>query len=205
MLGRRLIARLVPLLCPARPLHPSVLPAFRTSYTPHRSTSSSSRTPTPKISRPKASSTAIAMGEFSDDDDDFASFDLDSAVSAAASKRPSVGNPYGGKAPAFRDTNLGVGPSANDDNDDRKQPAGAGGGGGSAAKRLKTDESSLSAALPDDDEGDIPESFKEAMAGTLMSHFGHGTFRPGQLSVLHALLGQGASGGRDACVFWATG
>ena len=76
----------------------------------------------------------------------------------------------------------------------------------SAAKRLKTDESSISAALPDgDDEGDIPESFKEAMAGTLMSHFGHGTFRPGQLSVLHALLGQGASGGRDACVFWATG
>ncbi|EJK67705.1 hypothetical protein THAOC_11228, partial [Thalassiosira oceanica] len=49
------------------------------------------------------------MGEFSDDDDDFASFDLDSAVSAA--RRQSAGNPYakagGGPAPAFRDPEPG--------------------------------------------------------------------------------------------------
>ena len=146
------------------------------------------------------------MGEFSDDDDDFASFDLDSAVSAA--RRSSAGGPCGtdggGTAPAFRDPNhpnLGGGPSANDG---RKPPADAV-AGGSAPKRPRTD-GHPGPAADDDAEGGIPVPFRQEMEGTLMAHFGHGTFRPGQLSVLHSLLGQGAGrDGRDACVFWATG
>ncbi|EJK53310.1 hypothetical protein THAOC_27276, partial [Thalassiosira oceanica] len=47
---------------------------------------------------------------------------------------------------------------------------------------------------PEGEEGDIPASFRGEMERSLAAHFGHGTFRPGQLAVLHALLGGGAGG-----------
>lgn len=213
-----LIARLAPLLCLARPRpHPALpLPAFRSSRkpwpTPIRASTSKILPRPPRAPRATAGGT---MGEFSDDDDDFASFDLDSAVSAA--RRTSAGNnPYGkaaggGPAPAFRDPNLGGGPSANDDGG-RNPRAHGGGNGGGSAKRLKTDGPSAPppsapspAGAPEGEEGDIPASFRGEMERSLAAHFGHGTFRPGQLAVLHALLGGGDGGGRDACVFWATG
>ena len=53
----------------------------------------------------------------------------------------------------------------------------------------------------------IPDQFKVAMTNTLQYHFGHSAFRPGQLTVLHSRLGddETSRGGKDTCVFWATG
>ena len=56
----------------------------------------------------------------------------------------------------------------------------------------------------------IPDQFKTEMRNALETHFGHSTFRPGQLEVLHSILGGndivgGSGGGKDTCVFWATG
>ena len=64
----------------------------------------------------------------------------------------------------------------------------------------------------------IPEQFKDAMTDAMQKHFGHSMFRPGQLAVLHSLLGgrgkydgtiastsQKHGVGKDTCVFWATG
>ena len=48
------------------------------------------------------------------------------------------------------------------------------------------------------------------MTNALETHFGHSTFRLGHLEVLHSILGGnniigGSGGGKDTCVFWATG
>lgn len=52
----------------------------------------------------------------------------------------------------------------------------------------------------DDDDDDVPSHFRIETTDALIAHFGHSTFRPGQLVVLHS-----AMSGRDTCVFWATG
>ena len=94
-----------------------------------------------------------------------------------------------------------------------------------SSKRFKTaeedkidsnyEEKREGADMPADEPASIivPDQFKTEMRNALETHFGHSTFRPGQLEVLHSILGgdnniigaSGSGGGKDTCVFWATG
>jgi len=53
----------------------------------------------------------------------------------------------------------------------------------------------------DNDDDNVPTQFKSQLTHALVTHFGHSTFRTGQLSVLHSIMIKR----RDTCVFWATG
>ena len=157
------------------------------------------------------------MGEFSDDDDDFNNFDLASAVASAKQQpyQPPPSQQQTGATPSFRNANISHEPSAMQVD------------GGSATKRsstnpyntttpgsnkkLKSTEStndpnsdSPSNNLNNDNDEPItiPQNFKTSMTSTLSNHFGLSTFRSGQLNVLYSLLD---GGGKDTCVFWATG
>ena len=147
------------------------------------------------------------MGEFSDDDDaDFANFDLNAAVSSALS---SSGNTKPFKHVASS--------SVDKDNDGsvNKRP-----------KRMMAEDhhGALEWQQPpqqkevdvSDNEMIIPEQFKDAMTNAMQVHFGHSMFRSGQLTVLYSILKGdtvttihpkqgGGGGGKDTCVFWATG
>jgi hypothetical protein len=46
----------------------------------------------------------------------------------------------------------------------------------------------------------IPSSIQKALTKTLNKHFGHASFRAGQLSIIHSLLRK-----QDSAVFWSTG
>jgi len=46
----------------------------------------------------------------------------------------------------------------------------------------------------------IPSSLQKALTETLSKHFGHASFRAGQLSIIHSLLQK-----QDSAVFWSTG
>lgn len=131
------------------------------------------------------------MGEFSDDDD-FADFDLDAAVASAKSQ------------PYFRNTNVDDkkieggatmkrSPPMDDNNSSTK--------GNKKFKTAEGEDDDDAALLLIKEEENIPAQFQLDMEKTLQTHFGHGNFRPGQLTVLHSLL----MGGNDTCVFWATG
>jgi len=160
------------------------------------------------------------MGEFSDDDnDDFNNFDLGAAVASAKQQSYQPPQQQTGATPSFRNTNISHEPSAMQVD------------GGSATKRsstnpyntttpgsnkkLKSTEpfaNSNSNSKPSsppsnlDNDNDepitIPETFKSSMVQTLTNQFGLSTFRSGQLNVLYSLLD---GGGKDTCVFWATG
>jgi ATP-dependent DNA helicase RecQ/Werner syndrome ATP-dependent helicase len=51
------------------------------------------------------------------------------------------------------------------------------------------------------DTNDIPHDFEQSLTRTLLKNFGHASYRPGQLAILHSLLVEK----RDAAVFWSTG
>jgi len=160
------------------------------------------------------------MGEFSDDDDDFNNFDLGAAIASAKQQpayQPPPSQQQTGVTPSFRNTNISHEPSINMQVD-----------GGSATKRSSTNpyntttpgsNKKLKSTEPstnnttnsdspsnnlnnDNDEPIIPETFKSSMVQTLTNQFGLSTFRSGQLNVLYSLLD---GGGKDTCVFWATG
>lgn len=161
------------------------------------------------------------MGEFSDDDD-FANFDLDAAVASASSARKNAPPPPLRSSPTSAQNshpNIAAGGSST-----KRPPSGGGlvdltqshndynNGNSSSSKKLKTAEvgdndSEAQALLLANELTAIPDRFKNDMTNTLQHHFGHSTFRPGQLTVLHSLLGDGSgmNGGKDTCVFWATG
>mmetsp|Transcript_8488 Transcript_8488/g.18994 ORF Transcript_8488/g.18994 Transcript_8488/m.18994 type:complete len:1008 (-) Transcript_8488:186-3209(-) len=125
------------------------------------------------------------MGEFSDDED-FANFDLDSAIASAKTNQSSLTQNSQAKRPPSETTLL--------DHDE------------DGNKKLKTAQGDEEQAIMLANElTTIPDEFKTDMTNTLQHHFGHSTFRPGQLTVLHSLLGHGVDGGKDTCVFWATG
>jgi hypothetical protein len=170
------------------------------------------------------------MEEFSDDDDDFANFDMNAAIHAHAqastSSLPlplSSSSSSGAVAAAAEKHNplkhASSSPSYNDDNN--KRP-----------KMIMTTEDENVPPIDSNNDNDImmniPELFKNAMTNAMQIHFGHCTFRPGQLAVLYSLLGEkvpmsssttngtyktnwkqgdvgGGGGGKDTCVFWATG
>ncbi|KAL7539535.1 hypothetical protein ACHAXR_009382, partial [Thalassiosira sp. AJA248-18] len=157
------------------------------------------------------------MGEFSDDDDDFASFDLDAAMASAntyhentkQNNQPSPSSaqnshPNMASASPTKTTTTAAGqtkrpPSFSPNNVDNYN-----------SKKLKTaeggDNDDAAALMLANELSTIPDQFKSAMTNTLQHHFGLSTFRPGQLTVLHSLLGDGMNGGgKDTCVFWATG
>jgi len=135
------------------------------------------------------------MGEFSDDEDDFANFDLDAAVASVKEETKKLPSCTTVPSPTKR-TALGRISENTTNNDD---PA------DNSNKKVKTAEAD--AILLAQELVDIPDSFASSMTSTLEHHFGHSTFRPGQLTVLHSLLGDDGSGrgGKDTCVFWATG
>ena len=144
------------------------------------------------------------MSEFDefDNDDDFANFDLDAVVAShTPSKRPQEDSG-----------------ASNDPNKRSKPPVGMSNSCASVA--MSPDATGSNPAISQQDEHDailaneleaIPAQFQNAMAHTLQRHFGHSTFRPGQLTILYSLLGDGGNGStsgnqpKDACVFWATG
>lgn len=47
----------------------------------------------------------------------------------------------------------------------------------------------------------IPMDFEHSLTETLLKNFGHASYRPGQLAIIHSLLKEK----RDAAVFWSTG
>ena len=123
-----------------------------------------------------------------------------SATSASKMKRSSP-NPY--KSPSSS-SSIKSAPGPNSSNDSNKKLK--------TNNTIEGDESSESALLLANELSAIPDSFKADMTSTLQTHFGHSMFRPGQLTVLHSLLGDGGksgswskSVGKDTCVFWATG
>ena len=159
------------------------------------------------------------MGEFSDDDDDFNNFDLGAAIASAKQQQPYQPPPQqaSGATPSFRNTNI-----SHEPNDMQVDT-------GSATKRSSTnpyntttpgsnkklkstesttnnnsnsEPSSPSSDINDNEPIPIPEAFKSSMVQTLTNQFGLSTFRSGQLNVLYSLLD---GGGKDTCVFWATG
>ena len=158
------------------------------------------------------------MGEFSDDDDDFNNFDLGAAIASAKQQpayQPPPSQQQTGATPSFRNTNISHEPS------DMEVDAGSATKRSStnpyntttpgSNKKLKSTEStndsnsdSPSNNLDNDNDEPItiPETFKSSMVQTLTNHFGLSTFRSGQLNVLYSLLD---GGGKDTCVFWATG
>ena len=129
------------------------------------------------------------MGEFSDydaDDGDFADFDLDAAVVR------------GRGAPT---TNAAAAAGAEADVVENDRPS----------KKIRPSSSSTSSPTSngdDNDDGvdfdaddvDVPAHFRSEATGALVEHFGHTSFRSGQLAVLNSVMS-----GRDTCVFWATG
>ena len=142
------------------------------------------------------------MDEF-DDDADFADFDLDGAVASARKAPPPPSSSMQNDHP-----NIALALAAND----CKRPPldlGAPGSGKKAKTAPDGDVEGSVEAEPSftSEDAAVPEDFKHIVMETLQEHFGHSTFRPGQLSVLHAVLGDDAdgNGARDACVFWATG
>ena len=151
------------------------------------------------------------MGEFSDDEG-LADFDLDGAIAASAATG-AVGR-TGGIAAAKR-----LPPSeSNDAGGDVNHPED---NTSSSSKRFKTAEEDKIDSNSEEKQGAdmsadeptptiVPDQFKTEMTNALETHFGHSTFRPGQLEVLHSILGGnniigGSGGGKDTCVFWATG
>ena len=140
------------------------------------------------------------MGEFDEYDDchdeDLADIDLDAAaIRAMASSSSSTAAAVGGRGGRIdEDDNDDA-----DDDDDDDRPS----------KRMRPASSSLlctAAAKSNDNiddfdvDFDVPSTFRDDMTKALIEHFGHATFRDGQLEVLHSVMS-----GRDACVFWATG
>ena len=175
------------------------------------------------------------MGEFSDNDDyddaDFANFDLNAAVHAARNNNSNppfssdITKTAAASAAAGNTFTLKHAPSSNEDNYCHpKRP-----------KLMMTnneqEDVDSDVVPPPFDSSDIndansiaiPEKFKDAMTNAMQMHFGHSMFRPGQLTVLYSLLGDehqhkqqqqhgggsssssSSNGGRDTCVFWATG
>lgn len=164
----------------------------------HRHFSSSDRIAAATINRQPTK----IMGEFSDDDD-FASFDLEGAIASARKASPAT-KQMNQPSPSMAKENQPNIASTASSFGQAKRPAFS---PGDSNKKLKSDGSDggEDALMNTDDVAIIPEEFKEAMTGALQSHFGHSTFRPGQLAVLHSLLGDEVNGGKDTCVFWATG
>ena len=130
------------------------------------------------------------MGEFSDyddDDGDFADFDLDAAVVRSRG------------APTTNAAAAAAGAEADVVENDRPP------------KKIRPSSSSSSSPTSngnDNDGGvdfvaddvDVPAHFRSEATGALVEHFGHASFRSGQLAVLDSVMS-----GRDTCVFWATG
>ena len=123
-----------------------------------------------------------------------------SATSASKMKRPSP-KPYNSPSSS---SSIKSAPGSNSSNDSNKKLK--------TNNTIEGDESSESALLLANELSAIPDSFKADMTSTLQTNFGHSMFRPGQLTVLHSLLGDGGksgswskSVGKDTCVFWATG
>ncbi|KAL3779266.1 hypothetical protein HJC23_009203 [Cyclotella cryptica] len=132
--------------------------------------------------------TTTKTDEFDDDDDDdFASFDIEAAIQSASSPATT----------AFKVETPSKRPHASQQDDQS-----------SAEKRCKTTSSPLASETTSSHtdidietmEQAIPPDFASQMKSSLLTHFGHTTFRPGQLLLLHSILHN-----RDACAFWATG
>ena len=150
------------------------------------------------------------MGEFSDSDDEaYANFDLGAAVASAkkAPQPPQQQVTHSATTtmsmPSFRSTNIDSS-SGSSMNQMKRPPTIDNKNSSLNNKRYKTAEGE------EDEDGisdsTIPPQFKAKMEKALLTHFGHTTFRLGQLTVLHSLLGDGGVGeGKDTCVFWATG
>ena len=134
------------------------------------------------------------MGEFSDDDD-FADFDLDAAVASAKKFHQ----------PSFCNTNVDDNIIEGGATMKRSPPIDDNNSSTEGNKKFKTaegeEDDDAALLLINHEEENIPAQFQLDMEKTLQTHFGHGNFRPGQLTVLHSLL----MGGNDTCVFWATG
>ncbi len=156
------------------------------------------------------------MGEFSDDDDDadFANFDLNAAVSSALSSS-------GNTKPLKHDVSSSSSSSVDNDNDGsvNKRPKRMMAEDHHAAQERQQQPPPQQQEVDiSDNEMIIPEQFKDAMTNAMQMHFGHSMFRSGQLTVLYSILkgdtvttirpkqgGGGGDGGKDTCVFWATG
>ena len=153
------------------------------------------------------------MGEFSDSDDEaYANFDLGAAVASAkkAPQPPQQQVTHSATTtmsmPSFRSTNVDpVASSSGSSMNQMKRPPTIDNKNSSLNnKRYKTAEGEEDEECISD--STIPPQFKAKMEAALLTHFGHSTFRQGQLTVLHSLLGDGCVGeGKDTCVFWATG
>ena len=129
-----------------------------------------------------SSAPAAVANEFGDDDE-FASFDMEAALSSTPENIP----PNTDSTPAKR---------IHDGNSCSSREE----------KRFKTPNGPTDSSDNNDNESPEPDlttlspSLETALQQSLRQHFSHSTFRPGQLPILQAILNQ-----RDACVFWATG
>ncbi|KAL7552803.1 hypothetical protein ACHAWF_016059 [Thalassiosira exigua] len=214
---------LVAILLPRRPLP--------TSSPPSRPSSSSVAVvvhPRPSLRRsvppfaPRLHSVHRSMGEFSDDDEDFGSFDLAGALASAREASPpsaSAGGSAQRKGLRPADANVPSSPFGGEGAPAGKRPppSSSSDGWGGSGKKARASPSGMGSGIgspggdglgiddDDDGDGDVPEAFQDAMTSSLKLHFGHEKFRPGQLPVLHSLMGRDGAGGKDACVFWATG
>ena len=128
------------------------------------------------------------MGEFSDyddDDGDFADFDLDAAVVRSRG------------APTTNAAAAGAGADVveNDRPPKKIRPSSS-----STSPPTSNGNDNDGGVDFEADDADVPAHFRSEATAALVEHFGHASFRSGQLAVLNSVMS-----GRDTCVFWATG
>ena len=132
-----------------------------------------------------AMNTSNEFDEFDDNDDEFASFDMEAAISSASPRAENAHPNMSSETTAKRTSEYEQ---------------------ASVEKRLKTPESSIDDMNQSQDDSpsldfqEISPQFQSSLENSLMQHFGHNSFREGQLEIIHAVLHN-----RDACAFWATG
>jgi ATP-dependent DNA helicase RecQ/Werner syndrome ATP-dependent helicase len=148
------------------------------------------------------------MGEFSDyddDDGDFANYDMDAAIAANSSLRSNASltkvnsddpSPPAKKSRPTVTTTASTHDSAN-------VSVASNQGYANDANIVDNDTPIIDDDNTNnyDDDDNVPTQFTTQLTNALVSHFGHSTFRRGQLSVLHSIMARR----RDTCVFWATG
>jgi hypothetical protein len=134
--------------------------------------------------------------EFDDNDDEFASFDMEAAISST---------------PITKEENAHPNMMSQNSHSTQKTPAKRpleqqSSNCSSSDKRSKTPEGAATpeSSTQDDsfvfEETSIPPQFQFELESSLLKHFGHSSFREGQLKIIHSILQN-----RDACAFWATG
>ena len=141
-----------------------------------------------------APTTITTTSEFSDDDEEFASFDMEAAIASSCNFDLSNNS----QTPAKRsfDENENVSSEKR-----FKPPDGTAASAPSAASSAKSnDDESPSSLAPEQLDARLPSSLTSQLSTSLLLNFGHPSFRPGQLSVINAVLEK-----RDCCAFWATG